>query len=89
MRRNINLAHTNIVEEHRYKRYGQGRRGTPPIRVNEYIQKCKVERMLDGARYETIPDITFGSGLKNVSGTMTYQESWNKSWDHTGGSVSK
>lgn len=55
--RNINLVLINMVEEHRYKQNGQGRRGIPTISVNEYIHQCKVKRMLYGARYERIPDI--------------------------------
>lgn len=60
-----------------------------PIPVNEYIYQCKVNRVIDGTRYETMPDIPLGSGFTNVSGRMTLKDSWNKRWAHTDGDVSK
>lgn len=33
--RNVNPEHINMVEEHRYKRNGQGKRGRLPIPVSE------------------------------------------------------
>ena len=34
------IAHTNWKPDHRFNRNGQGRKGTPPMSVNEYISRC-------------------------------------------------
>lgn len=84
---NQQLAHTNMGNEHRYKRTGQGRRARPPMDVNRYIAECKRLRMFDGLRYEVMDDVPTGTGRglpEKRSGRDSRQQSWAKKWAHMG-----